>query len=81
MDMEAYGKSLWESGAGEKLLGLAGSEAGAKLAAQVDGRAVQEAAQRGDSRELADLLKNILSTAEGRAFAEQVRKAVDSHGR
>ena len=81
MDLEECARQLMEGRQGDALKKLTESEAGAKLAARFDGAEVERAARAGDSASLSKLLGAVLSTPEGRAFAEQVRKAVDQGGR
>lgn len=81
MDMEKYAKQLMEGKNGDALKKAVQSDAGARLAARFDGAAVEKAARDGDSEALSGLLKNILSTPEGRDFAAQVQKAVRDNGR
>ena len=80
MDMEKMAKKIMEGSSGDALKKLTESKDGARLAARFSGSAVEEAARRGDTAELTRLLGTILSTDEGRQFAEQVRKAMDGHG-
>ena len=68
-------------GSGDALQKLTESKDGVRLAERFNGTAVEEAARRGDTAELTRLLGTILATEEGRQFAEQVRKAMDGHGR
>ncbi|MCD7844652.1 MAG: hypothetical protein LUG57_02120 [Oscillospiraceae bacterium] len=76
MDMEQYAQQVRQGKNGPALEKLAASEAGARLAAQVDGERLTQAARQGDTQALANMLKGILSTPEGRSFAAQVEKAV-----
>ena len=81
MDIEKIAGKIMAGDRGDTLKKLTESKEGASLAARFSGEAVEEAARRGDSAELTRLLGTILSTEEGRRFAEQVRKAMDSRGR
>ncbi len=81
MDFAEMTERLMAENRSDSLKQLTESEAGARLAARFDGAAVEAAAKRGDTAELTRLLGTILSTAEGRQFAEQVRKTMDKHGR
>lgn len=76
MDWEEKVRDLMKSGAGKDLQSLMNSEAGERLAKTMDGSSVERAAKNGNAQELAAILKNVLSTPEGKAFAEQVRKTV-----
>ena len=79
MNWEEQARDLMKSETGKSLQSLMNSETGARLAQTLDGAAVKQAARSGDPKELSALLKNILETPEGKAFAEQVRKTVN-HG-
>lgn len=81
MDLDKMAEKIMSGSSGEALKKLTESKQGARLAERFSGAAVEDAARRGDAAELTRLLGTILSTEEGRQFAEQVRKAVDSHGR
>ena len=81
MDMEAYKRELMAKPGAEKLKALTESEDAARLAARFDGAAVEDAARRGDGETLSRLLREMLSTEEGRSFAARVRKAVEKDGR
>lgn len=81
MDLEKYARQLKEGKSGEALQKLTESEAGARLAAQVDASKLTEAARQGDTSALSAMLRGILSTPEGRSFAAQVEKAVKTNGR
>lgn len=81
MDMEKMAETIMAGSSGDALRKLTESKDGARLAARFSGAAVEEAAKHGDTAELTRLLGSILSTEEGRQFAEQVRKAMDGHGR
>ena len=81
MDMEKYAKQLMQGKNGAALQKLTESDTGAKLAARFDGAAIEKAAKNGDSKALAAILKNVLSTPEGREFAAKVQKAVGGDGR
>ncbi len=80
MDMEAMGKSILAGEHGKDLQKLTSSPEGRRLSARFDGAAIEAAARRGDMEELRGLLKDILSTEEGRAFAGQVIRAVGKNG-
>lgn len=79
MNWEEQARDLLKSETGKSLQSLMNSEIGTRLAQSLDGAAVEQAARSGDPKELSALLKNILETSEGKAFAEQVRKTV-KHG-
>lgn len=81
MELEKYAKQWLQGENGDALKKLAESEAGAKLAARLDGGQIENAARTGDTKALADILKGVLSTPEGKSFAQQVQKAVKRDGR
>lgn len=76
INLEEYARQVRQGKNGAALEKLTTSEAGVKLAAKVDGERLTKAAQQGDAQTLADMLKGILSTPEGKSFAAQVEKAV-----
>ena len=59
-----------------ELKAAAASPEGRALAAQLDEKALRDAARRGDAAALGDILQRVLSTPEGKALAEKVQKAV-----
>lgn len=81
MDMEQYARELMQGKNAGALQRLTQSENGAKLAERFDGRKIEQAAKNGDMQALSQLLKNVLSTPEGRSFAAEVQKAVNGDGR
>lgn len=81
MDLEKYAKKALEGKDTGALEALTRSEAGEKLLARFDGAAMEKAARSGDMNALSALLKTVLSTPEGREFAETVKKAAGGHGR
>jgi hypothetical protein len=81
MEWEEYAKRLRSGKSAKALEALTQSEAGAKLAAKFDGKAVEQAARSGDGETLSRLLQGILATPEGQDFARQVQKAVEKDGR
>ena len=81
MDMDKYIQELKHGKSAETLKKLTESEAGARLASQVDVAKLEKAAKQGDTRTLSTMLQTILSTPEGRSFAAQVQKAVKDSGR
>ena len=81
MYLEEYAKQVKQSQQGAALEKLTQSEAGAKLAAKIDGAKLEKAAQAGDMKALSQMLQSILSTPEGKNFAQQVQKAVKDGGR
>ena len=80
MDIEKYARQVRSGSQGEALDDLARSEAGARLAAKVDGQKLTQAAKAGDMQTLGSMLRDILATPEGQDFASQVRKVVKADG-
>ena len=81
MDFAEMAEKLMAEDRSDSMKRLTETEAGARLAARFSGAEVEAAAKRGDTAELTRLLGTILSTDEGRQFAEQVRKTMNGHGR
>lgn len=79
MKWEEQARQLMNGEMGKSFQSLMDSETGKAVARSMDGSAVEAAAKTGDTKALAALLKNLLETPEGKAFAEQVRKTV-KHG-
>ena len=74
MDLEKLEKKL-RGNAG--LGALADTPEGRALAPQLDEAALRAAAKEGDTAALQDILRRVLSTPEGKALAEKVRRAVE----
>ena len=74
MDLDKLERKLREN---KDLGALAGSPEGKALASRLDEKALRAAAKQGDTAALQDILRQVLSTAEGKALAEKVRKAVE----
>ena len=81
MDLEQYGQQVRRSGKGEALEKLARSREGEALLAKVDGGKLEQAAKAGDMKALSAMLRDILSTPEGKRFAQQVERTVNGGGR
>ena len=73
-DLEKLGKELRRSGKNEDIRALADSEDGRRLGAMLDGKAVEEAARKGDGEALRRMLNSVLSTQEGPRLARQVQE-------
>jgi len=75
-DFADFEKKLRGDPRAEKLMKEAmSSGAGRKVAQSIDGGRVEKALREGNSAELQDILRQVLSTAEGRGLAEKVKKA------
>lgn len=81
MDLEEYARQMRQGSQGRKLEELASSSQGERLLAQVDREKLAKAAKAGDMKTLGALMRDILSTPEGRDFAARVEKAVARDGR
>lgn len=75
MDMDKLERTLREK---KELAAAAESPEGKRLAAQIDDKALRDAAKRGDTGALKQILQQVLSTPEGKQLAEKVKKAVES---
>ena len=73
MDLEKLQKELRNSAG---LNAAAESPEGRRTAQRINDAALREAVERGDTAALQKLLNEVLSTPDGRALAERVRKAV-----
>lgn len=80
MDLERIIRETKAGGQGSALDDLARSEAGARLAAKLDGKKLEQAARNGDMQALGRMLQGLLATPEGKDFAERVQRAVQGHG-
>ncbi len=76
MDFEKYSQAILSGRNAEALKKLADSENGRKVAGMLNEDELVKAAKGGDGASLANALKNILSTPQGQALADEVRKAV-----
>ena len=75
MDLEQLERSLREK---KGLAAAAESPEGKRLAASLDDKALRDAAKRGDTDALKQMLQQVLATPEGKQLAEKVKKAVDA---
>lgn len=73
MDLEKLERTLREQ---KDLAAAAESPEGKRLASQINDKALREAAKRGDTDTLKQILQQVLSTPEGKQLAEKVKKAV-----
>ena len=76
MQLDEFAKDVLKKQDKKTLDGITRSEAGERLAARFDGRELEAAAKNGDMKKLSSMLQDILSTPEGRQFAQEVQKAV-----
>lgn len=74
MDLEKLTRELREK---KSLADAAGSPEAKRLAAQLDETALRDAAKRGDTGALQQMLAQVLATPEGKLLAERVKKAVE----
>jgi hypothetical protein len=73
-DLETMAKELRKNGKAEGIRALADSADGQKLGQMIDAKAVEKAVKGGDSAALQQILRGVLSTAEGQRLAENIRK-------
>lgn len=76
MDIDKIGSQLQKSGKYGKLKAVAESEAGKRLGAALDERAVERAAKSGDVDAMREILRQVLSTEDGQTLARQVSEAM-----
>jgi hypothetical protein len=81
MDIKKYGQEFLQGKNADALRKAADSEAGRRVAKMLDPSEVERAAKDGDTRALEDILRQVMSTPEGKSLAEQVKKAVSENGR
>ena len=74
MDLGGMKRELEKNGA---LRAAASSEPAKKLMRNLDAAGLEQAAKRGDTEALKRYLNQVLATPEGKALAEQVRKATN----
>ena len=75
MDLEKLERSLREQ---KELAAAVNSPEGQRLSAGLDDKALREAAKRGDTDALKQMLQQVLATPEGKQLAEKVKKAVEN---
>ena len=63
-------------GNARRLQALADSPEGQRLAKQLDGKAVEQAARSGDTAALKHILAQVLSTPDGKALAQRLQEAM-----
>ena len=73
-DLEKLARELRQQGKTESIRALADSADGQKLGQMIDAGAVEKAIKGGDSAALQQILRGVLSTAEGQRLAENLRK-------
>lgn len=73
-NLDALRQELEKRGKADALRSLADSADGQRLKGMIDGSALAEAAKKGDSAALQQLLGGLLKTEEGRRLAENVKK-------
>lgn len=77
MDLDEMKRKLEKNGA---LQAAASSDTAKKLMKSIDTAGLEQAAKRGDAEALKRYLAQALATPEGKALAEQVKKAAGNHG-
>lgn len=81
-DLEKIGKELRSNGQAERLKTLAASADGQKLRQMADRSALAEAARKGDTAAMRDMMSRLLATAEGQRLSAELQKLLreKSHG-
>ena len=74
--LENFEREINSSPAAEKLREAAASREGQKVLQGLDTAAVEKAARSGDMQALKNILSDVLSTPEGKALAEKVRRSM-----
>ena len=77
-NFEDIGRELARRGKTEELRRLADSAEGQRLSQTAEAAAIARAAKAGDSAALQQLIKQILSTPEGRKLADDVQRMMRS---
>lgn len=75
-NFEEYEKQLKNSPHGGKIMELAKSEEGQSISKMLDGEQVEKAARSGDTAALKNILTQVLSTPEGKAFAKKLQDSM-----
>lgn len=75
-DLENLGRRLEQSGKSDKLRQLADSADGKAVSRMVDAEEIGKAAKSGNMAALQDILRDVLSTEEGKRLAENLKKAM-----
>lgn len=76
MDIEKITGELEKSGKADKLRELADSEDCRALGAMLDAAAVAKAVSNGDSNAISGILRQVLSTEEGKRMARKINEAM-----
>lgn len=76
MDLDSIQKEIKSSPAGEALKAAAESAEGKKVLESLDAEKVEKAAREGDMASLRQILSGVLSTPEGQALAQKIRKSL-----
>ncbi len=75
--IEEIGRELERQGKTAGIKRIAESADGMKVSSMLDAKAVESAARSGDGEALKKMLERVLSTAEGRRLAEDVRRMME----
>lgn len=75
--IEEIGRELERQGKTAGIKRIAESADGMKVGSMLDAKAVESAARSGDGDALKRMLEQVLSTAEGRRLAEDVRRMME----
>lgn len=76
--LEDIGKAIEKSGKASELKALADSPEGRRLSGMLDADAVEKAAKSNDPEALRGILKQVLSTDDGKALAKKLSEMMGS---
>lgn len=71
-DFGSMQKALKNSGKAGEIMAAISPEDGKKLEAMVDKKALEKAVSDGDMKSMENMLRQVLSTGEGRALAQKI---------
>ncbi len=76
-DLEKIGKQLEKSGKVNELRSLADSPEGKRLGSMLDAEKVEKAAKSGDMETLRGILKQVMSTEDGKTLAKKLSSMLE----
>ncbi|MGE4353002.1 MAG: hypothetical protein AB7D36_02820 [Oscillospiraceae bacterium] len=71
-DFDSIQKMLQKTGKTSELMGFMSSEEGKRVEKLVDKSALEQAMQKGDIKSMERMLRQVLSTGEGKALADKI---------
>ena len=75
-ELDALERAIGSSPAADKLREAVSSAEGQRVLKNLDTAKVEKAAKAGDMQALKDILSGVLSTPEGQALAQKIRKSM-----